>query len=254
MNREEAAQMMTALLKEHGLWEQGWRFAWMNRMRTLGLCKYGPKELLLSVAYVDRHDREHVEQTCRHEIAHALTPGAKHGPEWQAVAIQLGVVDPKPCTEADMPEGRWVAEHSCGKRYSKHRKPKAPTGGRFYYCPPCWKGLSYLPKDERIAAAAITFVDTVAPVVVSMPEKRVSAPVSASQAAPAQTLASTDESAPKTFSAPEVAAAMGVPAKNFRAWLRKWAVGRNFQQSAGGSYVFTAEDVKKIVAAWNATH
>jgi hypothetical protein len=47
---------------------------------------------------------------------------------------------------------------------------------------------------------------------------------------------------------------MGVPAKNFRAWLRKWAVGRNFQQSAGGSYVFTAEDVKKIVAAWNATH
>lgn len=254
MNRAEAAAMMTALIKEHRLDEQGWSFAWMNRMRTLGLCKYGPKELLLSLPYVDRHDRDHVDQTCRHEIAHALTPGAKHGPEWRAVAIQCGVIDPKPCTEADMPEGRWVAEHSCGKRYSKHRKPKAPVGGRFYYCPPCWKGLSYLPKAERAKLSEITFVDTATPVVVNMSEKRVSAPVSASQSTPVQTVAPTHESAPKTFSAPQVAAAMGVPAKNFRAWLRKYAVGRNFQQGPGGAYVFSEDDVKKIVAAWNATH
>src|SRR3546814_10297462 len=59
-----------------------------------------------------------------------------------------------------MPEGRWVATcPSCSKRYSKHRKPKAPTGGRFYYCPPCWKGLSYLPKAERAKLSELTFVD-----------------------------------------------------------------------------------------------
>src|SRR3546814_6978372 len=79
----------------------------------------------------------------------------------------------------------WVATcPSCSKRYSKHRKPKAPTGGRFYYCPPCWKGLSYLPKAERAKLSELTFVDTVSPVVATMPQKRVSAPVSASQAAP----------------------------------------------------------------------
>src|SRR3546814_3708318 len=121
-----------------------------------------------------------------------------------------------------MPEGRWVATcPSCSKRYSKHRKPKAPTGGRFYYCPPCWKGLSYLPKAERAKLSELTFVDTVSPVVATMPQKRVSAPVSASQAAPSVSVPASAASAPKTFSAPEVAAAMGVPAKNFRAWLRK---------------------------------
>src|SRR3546814_9777767 len=111
-----------------------------------------------------------------------------------------------------MPEGRWVATcPSCSKRYSKHRKPKAPTGGRFYYCPPCWKGLSYLPKAERAKLSELTFVDTVSPVVATMPQKRVSAPVSASQAAPSVSVPASAASAPKTFSAPEVAAAMGVP-------------------------------------------
>jgi len=253
MRRDEAAAMMTALIKEHRLDRQGWSFAWMNRMRTLGLCKYGPKELLLSVAYVDRHDRDHVEQTCLHEVAHALTPGAKHGSEWQMIARQLGVEDPKPCTAADMPEGRWVAVHSCGGRYSKHRAPKPQTGGRFYYCPPCWKGLSYLPKAERAKLSEITFNDT-RPSVIVVPEKRLSAPVSAVASSPAQTLAPTSADAPKTVSAPELADAMNVPAKSFRAWLRKYAVGKNFQQSAGGAYVFTADDVTLIVRAWNQTH
>lgn len=246
--------MMNALLREHGLDKQGWSFAWMNRMRTLGLCKYGPKEVLLSVPYVDRHDREHVDQTCRHEIAHALTPGAKHGPEWVAIARELGVEDPKPCTEADMPEGRWVAEHSCGKRYSKHRAPKPPTGGRFYYCPPCWKGLSYLPKAERAKLSEITFVDSLASRVVSIPRTPVREPVSAAQSTPAQTVAPSHESAPSAFTAPQVAAAMGVDAKKFRAWLRRWSLASNYQTGPGGAYAFSAEDVKAVVAAWNATH
>src|SRR3546814_6432740 len=87
-----------------------------------------------------------------------------------------------------------------------------------------------------------------------MPQKRVSAPVSASQAVPSVSVPASAASAPKTFSAPEVAAAMGVPAKNFRAWLRKWALAGSYQTGPGGAYVFTQDDVRNVVAAWNATH
>lgn len=258
MRRDEAAAMMTALIRDNGLDKDGWSFAWMNRMRTLGLCKYGSKQLLLSLPYVDRHDRDHVEQTCLHEVAHALTPGAKHGPEWQMIARQLGVENPQPCTEADMPEGRWVAEHTCGSRYSMHRPPRPAEGpgGRFYYCPKCWKApdFRFLPKEERRAVCEIFYVDTVSAKLATLPRNDVSVPVSAVASSPVQTDTPSAVRSPNTFTAPQVAAAMKVEPKKFRAWLRRWSLGSNYQTGPGGAYVFTQDDVREVVKAWNATH
>lgn len=245
--------MMTALLKEHGLYDQGWRFAWMNRMRTLGLCKYGPKQLLLSVAYVDRHDEEHVRQTCLHEVAHALTPGAKHGPEWVGIAYQLGVIDPKPCTAADMPAGRWQAScPTCAKTYSMHRRPKNKAG-MVRYCPPCWKSNAYLPHAERVAYSELTFHDTQAPTVVALPKKRVSAPLSAVASSPAQTVAPTRESAPSVYTAPQLAASLGVDAKSFRAWLRKHP-DVAYEYKNGSGYAFDSTAASFIQQLWSQTH
>src|ERR1044072_2848391 len=93
MRRDEAAAMMTALMKEHRLLEKGWTFNWMNRRNTYGLCRYGPKVLQLSLLFVDHNDEEKVLEVCRHEVAHALAGHeAKHGPYWRAIAIELGVV------------------------------------------------------------------------------------------------------------------------------------------------------------------
>lgn len=245
---------MKDLLEAYQLDEKGWTFAWMNRARTLGLCKYTSKQLLLSTIYVDHHDREHVEQTCLHEVAHAFTPGAKHGPEWVAVARRLGVENPAPCTQSNMPEGRWVAVHSCGKRYSMHRKPKKMRPGRFRYCRPCWDSHAHLSQDQRAAVAVLgEFTDTRPTVVVEMPQKRVSAPVSARDSSPAQTLATNAESAPSVYTAPQLAALLGVEAKTFRAWLRKHPDAA-YEYKTGNGYEFDAVAASSIHQLWTETH
>ncbi len=246
---------MTDLLKEHGLYEKGWRFNWMNRRNTYGLCRYTQKLVQLSLLFVDHNDEEKVLEVCRHEVAHALTPGAKHGWEWQMVARQMGIDDPRPCTNgAELPPARYQATcPSCTKLYSKARPPLNKPG-RFYYYPPCWKKSGHLPMDQRKAAAELVYADSLASRVVSVPRTPVRTPVSAAQSAPAQTVAPTHESAPSAFTAPQVAAAMGIDPKKFRAWLRRWALASNYQTGPGGAYAFSAEDVKAVVAAWNATH
>lgn len=261
MKREEAATMMNALLVEYGLYQQGWRFNWMNRRNTYGLCRYTPKLVQLSTLFVDHNDVSKVLEVCRHEVAHALTPGARHGEEWRAVAIQLGVVDPKPCTEgAALPPARYQAScPSCSRLYSKTRPPKiSGTDGRFYYCRTCWAmpSLRGMKPAERRQFTELKYVDT-------MSEKLVSAPVSASQSAPSVSLHESDDRAPETHTellpgervtAPELAIAMGVDPKKLRAWLRKWEISSRYQTGEGGSYSFNRDDVVDVVRAWNATH
>lgn len=257
MRREQAAEMMTDLLKEQGLWEKGWRFNWMNRRNTYGLCRYGPKLVQLSLPFVDHNDEEKVLEVCRHEVAHALTPGAKHGWEWKMIARQLGVEDPRPCTfdAAELPPARYQATcPSCSKLYSKARPPKPSPAGRFYYCPPCFKARAHWKSDDRRAAAELTFVDSLASRVVSIPRTPVRQPVSASHSAPSVSVQTTGDSVPNAHTAPQVAKAMGIDPKKFRAWLRRWSLASNYQTGPGGAYMFNAEDVKAVVAAWNATH
>lgn len=248
--------MMTELLVENGLYKDGWRFNWMNRRHTYGLCRYGPKLVQLSLLFVDHNDRDKVLEVCRHEVAHALTPGAKHGWEWRMIARQLGVDDPKPCTNgADLPPARWQATcPTCSKLYSKPRPPAPSQSGRFYYCPPCWKKTGHLSHDDRKAAAELTYVDSLASRVVSIPRTHEREPVSAAQSTPSVSVQRTPASSPNSFTAPQLAKAMGVDAKKFRAWLRRWSLAANYQTGPGGAYVFSGDDVADVVRAWRATH
>src|SRR3990172_2919348 len=92
MKREDAADLANELMIHFGIAQQGWTFAWMDRKRTLGLCRYTTMEILLSRSYVDLNSERNVEQTIRHEIAHALAgSGAGHGALWIDVAYQCGV-------------------------------------------------------------------------------------------------------------------------------------------------------------------
>lgn len=249
--------MMTRLLVENGLYEKGWRFNWMNRRNTYGLCRYGPKLVQLSLLFVDHNDEEKVLEVCRHEVAHAIAGHkAGHGWEWQMIATQLGVVNPRPCTEgAELPPARYQATcPTCSKLYSKTRPPKPSVNGRFYYCPPCWKKTAGRPMPERKAAAELIYVDSMSSRVVSIPRTPVDAPVSAVQSAPSVSVQSAPASSPNAFTAPQLAAAMKIDPKKFRAWLRRWSLASNYQTGPGGAYSFTADDVADVVRAWNATH
>ncbi len=248
--------MMTNLLMEHGLYQKGWRFNWMNRRNTYGLCRYAPKLVQLSTLFVDHNDAEKVLEVCRHEVAHALTPGAKHGPEWRAIAFQLGVDDPRPCTDAaQLPPARWQATcPSCSKLYSKSRPPKSNVDGRFYYCPPCWRKNAGLSHDDRKAAAELVYADSLASHVVNVPRTPERTPVSAAQSAPSVVVQSAPASSPNAFTAPQLAAAMKIDPKKFRAWLRRWSLASNYQTGPGGAYAFTPDQVADVVRAWNATH
>lgn len=246
--------MMTALIEEFGLTEKGWTFQWMRRARTLGLCEYGPKYLLLSTSFVDLNEPDVVEQVCRHEIAHALAGHkAAHGPYWQAIAIQCGVRNPSAkCSEAVTAPGRYTATcPTCSKGYSLHRRPKN-VPGRIRYCPPCWKKNGHRSHEERVAAAELKFTDSRVSPSVSTSQTPVRTPVSAQQSTP--TVSVTASVAGAVFSASELAVAMRVDPKSFRAWLRKNKELQWEYQKPDGRYEFPGDKVSEIVRLWNLDH
>ena len=57
----------------------------------MGMCDTDNKTIILSSHHIETHPDEEVEDTIRHEIAHALTPNdSAHGLEWKAKASEVG--------------------------------------------------------------------------------------------------------------------------------------------------------------------
>ena len=67
-----------------------WTFGWNNRKRAFGVCNYKLKKIILSKPLTEVETEKQVLDTIRHEIAHALTPGAGHGYQWKAWAMKIG--------------------------------------------------------------------------------------------------------------------------------------------------------------------
>lgn len=133
--RETALELMARF----GL--EGWQFAFDRARRRAGCCHYPtgsrPGRITLSVHFVERNPAEEVDETIRHEIAHALAGReAGHGPAWRAACARVGA-RPVRCYGDDvaMPAGRWRARcPACGKEHHRHRRPRSLTG---YHCRPC---------------------------------------------------------------------------------------------------------------------
>lgn len=78
------------LLKQHNLWEQGWRFEVSNEKNSLGRCNYRKKQISYSQYYL-HVPHEEIVDTILHEIAHALTPNDKaHGWKWREKCREIG--------------------------------------------------------------------------------------------------------------------------------------------------------------------
>lgn len=126
-----------------------------NTKRALGRCfyaydysqaKYVASRIDLSKIWMTRIPEAQVKDTILHELAHALTPGAKHGPAWKAMARRLGA---NPSRIADLPSEmvmevkQEVANYKavctgCGNVYYFHRYTKAWRRGD-YACAKCRK-------------------------------------------------------------------------------------------------------------------
>jgi len=131
---EQTQGMAWQFLSKYGLHDWSFRF---NRSKcNLGLCRFGPRVIELSVYFVERNSLEAIQDTLLHEIAHALVgPGHGHDLAWRNMCRRVGARPERQSFEADMPAGRWQARcKGCGMLHHKHRRPKHMRG---WWCVTC---------------------------------------------------------------------------------------------------------------------
>lgn len=92
-------QLANKLLKYYGLAASGWRFDFHSKKRSVGTCNHTDKAIYMSLHYVKHTPMKSIEDTIRHEIAHALVgPNHGHDYEWKVMALRVGAT-PKSCAE-----------------------------------------------------------------------------------------------------------------------------------------------------------
>jgi hypothetical protein len=116
---------------------KGWTLKFNKRVRALGICRYWPRKIELSIHLVAAGDLGEIKETLLHEVAHALAgPGAGHGRVWRARAVEVGA-RPEPCggEHIKMPAGRWQAVGGgCGSEFQRYRRPRTLLG---WHCRGC---------------------------------------------------------------------------------------------------------------------
>ena len=102
-----------------------WSFKFDFAKERCGICSYRNKTISLSRYFIGNASLSQVLNTIRHEIAHALTPGAGHGKEWRQLAIRMGC-DGKTCSDIkSFSNPSWFLKCPCGKvNYPRHRRSK----------------------------------------------------------------------------------------------------------------------------------
>lgn len=98
MTREErlrarrVGQWFRRALRVWGLWDLGWRWAWLDPddhadvdevARGYGLCDFDTKMLYIEQGHALLDDWREVVDTCAHEVAHALSGDSSHGPRFK---------------------------------------------------------------------------------------------------------------------------------------------------------------------------
>jgi predicted SprT family Zn-dependent metalloprotease len=145
MNLEDAENLALTLMEDHGIGNT-WSFRFDNAKRRCGSCHHGKRTITLSRHFVERNTEADVDDTIRHEIAHALAGHkAGHGVQWQMWAIRLGA-RPQRCAEnVDMPEGgiEGVCAPDCTVRHTRHRMPPKRLADA-YSCSRCYAPVTWV--------------------------------------------------------------------------------------------------------------
>ena len=105
MDRNLASKFCRAELDKHGLKDWHIRLTMDFNVPFLGLCVYKDKTIILNAAHIDIHPYHEVENTIRHEVAHAIVgPGFGHGSVWEEKAREIGCDNTFPCSHLNIPE------------------------------------------------------------------------------------------------------------------------------------------------------
>ena len=131
----------------------GYKFEWMTRKRTLGLCNYSRKVIYLSEDYVFNNIVELVEDTIRHELAHAFSHfiygyvGVGHNRYWRHCCVQVGA-NPQRCKSKDdglvQAAGKYILRHTeTHEVYSNYYKWPSKTYEN------CKQGLIWIRGKKR---------------------------------------------------------------------------------------------------------
>lgn len=124
--------------------------------RRLGQCRYGSKEIGLSLKYVQLNvgiNNEDIEDTIRHEIAHAIAyhhfKSRGHCDVWKSVAVQVGA-QPNRLREASAinlaPPKYTLHCHTCGT--TMHRQRISKGGAACSSCCNTYNNGKYSAKYE----------------------------------------------------------------------------------------------------------
>ena len=121
------------------LQDRGWTFGFDRARRRLGACHPAKKQITLAFALAQTLPASDVEDTIRHEIAHAIDVERRgrtaHDRTWKALAVACGA-SPERCFAGDLPADPDAAYQatclSCDARHALHRQPVHPKR-----CTPC---------------------------------------------------------------------------------------------------------------------
>ena len=112
------------MLVSHHLAGQGWRIQWGNSRSAAGRCKYREKVLQFSSPITALVSNEEFIDTVLHEIAHALTPGAKHSNVWKSKYREIGGTGDRTWSDAEVQAAvaKWVIKCSmCDVKIYRNR-------------------------------------------------------------------------------------------------------------------------------------
>lgn len=132
MDLTEAKTLALDIMAQHGL--AGWSFSWDRAVKRYGQCRYSTQTLSFSAPLTAQREPADFRNTVLHEVAHALTPGAGHGPRWRRQFLALGG-DGRRTSEGPSVEAPWTGVHDgCSITFPRHRRPSAAS-----YCPRCYR-------------------------------------------------------------------------------------------------------------------
>ena len=132
---------------------RGWTFGFDRARRRLGACHPARRQITLSRPLAQTLSLAEIEDTIRHEIAHAVDVERRgrtaHDAVWKRLAAACGAA-PERCARVALPadpSSRYRAAcPSCGAAHAFHREPVHPKR-----CAPCARAgrPSFLRIDER---------------------------------------------------------------------------------------------------------
>lgn len=144
MDLREAEQLANRLMSKYNLHAYGWKFAWdLKPRQRFGQTRPSRREIGLSIIPTRVRTAAEVEDTIRHEIAHALVftwTGEDHGHDkvWKKVAERVGAKPKATTTTTAKIRAKWEATcKRCGGRYARNRMTSVAARG--VACTACCK-------------------------------------------------------------------------------------------------------------------